>query len=48
MGMVAFGFGEVIGGFITGLVIDRLGSKKTVFYNILVMTLMTTSALISI
>jgi len=38
--MVIFGFGEVIGGFIHGLVIDRIGSKKTVFLNLIIILIM--------
>lgn len=41
VGMVAFGFGEVIGGFIHGLIIDKLGSKNTVFVSTSVMLLTT-------
>ena len=46
--MVLFGFGEVIGGFVHGLVIDKLGSKRTVFVNATVMMIMTGTALASI
>ena len=36
-GMVAFGFGEVIGGFIHGLIIDQVGSRASIKVNLLVM-----------
>ena len=38
-GMTAFGFGEVIGGFIHGLIIDKIGAKKTVFVNLLILSI---------
>ena len=47
-GMVAFGFGEVTGGITWGYLIDKIGSKKTVFANLLVMIVMTTVTLFSI
>jgi len=46
--MVAFGAGEVAGGFIHGQIIDRIGSKKTVFVNILIVIIMSISACTSI
>lgn len=45
--MVAFGFGEVFGGLLHGLLIDKIGSKKTVFVNILIVTLTFASTLYS-
>ena len=36
-GMVAFGVGEVFGGFLHGLLIDRIGSKKAVLVNICIL-----------
>lgn len=47
-GMAAFGVGEVIGSFIHGLVIDKLGSKKTVFVNLVIMAIWSSTALFSI
>lgn len=38
--MVAFGFGEVIGGLITGQIIDRKGSKFVCLFNTGVMIVM--------
>ena len=46
--MIAFGFGEVIGGYLHGLIIDKLGSKRTCFVNTGVMIIMTGTALASI
>jgi predicted MFS family arabinose efflux permease len=34
--MVAFGFGEVIGGFLIGIIIDKIGSKKTSIVNVII------------
>jgi len=38
-GMVGFGFGEVFGGLLHGLLIDKIGSRKTIFINILIVIL---------
>ncbi len=35
--MVALGFGEVMGGFFHGILIDYIGSKRTVFVNIFIL-----------
>jgi predicted MFS family arabinose efflux permease len=37
--MVAFGFGEVFGGLLHGLLIDKIGSKKAVLVNLIIMIL---------
>jgi len=34
--MTAFGVGEIFGGFLHGLIIDKIGAKKTVFVNLLI------------
>jgi MFS family permease len=47
-GMVAFGFGEVLGGFIHGLIIDKIGSRKTIFVNLIIMSVMTGVTIFSI
>ena len=36
-GMTAFGFGEVAGGFLHGIICDKIGSKRAVFVNILIL-----------
>ena len=46
--MVAFGVGEVVGGFLHGLLIDKIGSKKTVFANLLIMVVMTLVTMLSL
>jgi MFS family permease len=38
--MVAFGFGEVIGGLFLGFFIDRFGSKKASIMNIMIILVM--------
>ncbi len=38
--MVAFGFGEVIGGLFLGFFIDRFGSKKASITNIIIILIM--------
>lgn len=48
IGMVVFGFGEVIGGFMHGLTIDYMGSKKTVLVSTSITILTFSCALISI
>lgn len=48
--MTAFGFGEVVGGFLHGIVIDRIGSKRSVFVNMLflIVVLITTQSTLHI
>lgn len=46
--MVAFGFGEVIGGIIFGWIIDKIGSQKTSVVNSFVVAGMTFVTYISI
>lgn len=46
--MVGFGVGEVVGGFLHGLLIDQIGSKKTVFVNLLIMAVMTLVTMLSL
>lgn len=36
--MIAFGVGDVIGGLSMGLIIDKLGSKKTCFLNVFIIS----------
>lgn len=38
-GMVGFGFGEVFGGILHGLLIDKIGSKRTIPVNLLIIGL---------
>lgn len=40
LGMVTFGFGELIGSFLLGYIIDRFGNKISAFSNFLVMIVM--------
>ena len=47
-GLVVFGYGEVIGGICHGMLIDKIGSKQTVKFNILLIILMTLSTIYSI
>jgi predicted MFS family arabinose efflux permease len=47
-GMVAFGFGEVVGGFIHGLIIDWIGSRASIKVNLLVMVVTFSSTLWSL
>ena len=46
--MVAFGFGEIIGGLGHGVIIDKLGSKMSCLVNALVILTMTGVTLTSI
>ena len=46
--MVAFGFGEVIGGLLLGFFIDIYGSKKASLLNILIIIILISVTLISI
>lgn len=46
--MTAFGVGEVLGGFLHGLLIDKIGSKKTVFFNLLIITGLYVSTMFSL
>ena len=41
--MVAFGAGEVLGCYFIGWVVDRFGSRKTAYVNIVICVLMTAS-----
>lgn len=41
--MICFGFGEVIGGIIMGLVIDKMGSKVGAIKNVFIALAMTSS-----
>jgi predicted MFS family arabinose efflux permease len=46
--MVAFGFGEVIGGFLHGLLIDKIGSKKAVIVNLAIIVCVIGATIISL
>ena len=46
--MAVFGAGEILGGLMHGLIIDRIGSKKTVLINIVILILMAIITIISI
>ena len=46
--MVAFGVGEVMGGINHGLTIDAIGSRKTIFVNLLILTTLTGVTILSI
>ena len=46
--MVSFGFGEVIGGHLTGMVIDKYGSKIGSIKNVILAILVTSVTIISI
>ena len=46
--MVAFGFGEVIGGLLLGFFIDIYGSKKASLLNVLIIIILISVTLISI
>ena len=35
--MVAFGFGECVGGIFHGLLIDKIGSKRTIWANLVIL-----------
>lgn len=47
-GMVVFGCGEVVWGFIHGIIIDKIGSRKTVYVNTLIMFIMALTAILSV
>ena len=47
-GMVAFGFGEVIGGFIIGIIIDKIGSKKTSIVNVIIIIILINVTAVSV
>lgn len=36
--MVLFGAGEVFGGLFIGWLVDKLGSKKTIYFNLFIIT----------
>lgn len=38
--MVAFGFGEVVGSILIGIIIDKIGSKKTSLVNIFIILIL--------
>jgi predicted MFS family arabinose efflux permease len=46
--MVAFGFGEVIGGFTHGILIDKIGSKKAVIVNLFILVAAIASTIVSL
>jgi predicted MFS family arabinose efflux permease len=46
--MIAFGFGEVLGGWITGIVIDKYGCKTASIKNVFLTALMTSVTLFCI
>jgi len=46
--MMSFGFGEISGGLLHGLVIDKIGPRKTVLINVLIMMIMTVCAVLSV
>ena len=46
--MVFFGIGEVTGSIILGFIIDRLGVKKTIVINLLIIVCMTTISFLSV
>ena len=46
LAMVSFGFGEVFGCFFLGVIIDRFGSRKSVFANIILLSITTLFTLI--
>ena len=47
-GLVAFGFGEVAGGFLHGLLIDKIGSRKTIWVNLIIIISVFTVSIISV
>lgn len=47
-GMVAFGFGEVFGGFLHGLLIDRIGSRRAVSVNLVILAIVIASTVTSL
>lgn len=46
--MVAFGFGEVIGGLAIGIIIDKIGSKKTSIINAITILILVNVTALSI
>jgi MFS family permease len=46
--MVAFGFGEVIGGLFLGFFIDRFGSKKASIVNVLIILILISVTLVCV
>jgi predicted MFS family arabinose efflux permease len=47
-GLVVFGYGEVVGGILHGILIDKIGSRETVKFNILLILIMIFSTIFSI
>jgi predicted MFS family arabinose efflux permease len=47
-GLVALGVGEVLGGLLHGLMIDKIGSRKAIWLNILIICVMFASTIVSI
>jgi MFS family permease len=45
LALVAFGFGEILGCFYIGSIIDKYGSKKAVFGNVLVLIILSAYAI---
>ena len=39
--MVVFGVGEVVGAFVEGYIVDSIGSKKTCFFNTIILIITT-------
>ena len=46
--MVAFGFGEVIGGFAHGMLIDKIGSKRAVVVNLGILICVIAATIVSL
>ncbi len=46
--MVAFGIGEVVGAIIIGIIIDKIGSKKTSIVNILIILILINVTAVSV
>ena len=46
--MVAFGIGEVVGSIIVGIIIDKIGSKKTSIVNILIILILINVTAVSV
>lgn len=40
LAMVGFGFGEILGGFVVGYIVDRFGTKMAILWDLLVMVIM--------
>ena len=46
--MVWLGVGEVLGGQLIGLIIDRFGSKRSTLFNILIISAMSTVTILNL